>query len=265
MFCLWFFPPSSSAIGFWWRFNWALIHIIPSQPASDKPVLTTASHCCQFADNKPDKSLEQTQRQAAPGSTKPLQGQGERSALYLLSWAASPDPWWGEFGRQLPFLGCALRSSSVHSGHRDLLLHPPVLPTTGGKNSTTVRRTRDAPTATWGMLFSSEEKNQTHKQVHNSTYCNQDTVSLNQLSTTEKDSSAHDHYLVTEGHCAIYVQTIFTLQLQQGVPQQFLQMTNIFFSCWVSLHLFICEYFNNVRSSFQTGKELGTDFFFSES
>lgn len=123
----------SSEISSLWRFNWAFIHIIPHQPASDKPVLTTASHSCQFTDKKPDKNLDQIQRQAGPGSTKPLQGQWEHTALYLLSWVASPDPWWGEFGRQLPFLGCALRNSSVHSRRKDLLLHLPVLPTTGGK------------------------------------------------------------------------------------------------------------------------------------
>lgn len=131
MFCLWLFPPpalkSVSCEGL------TECSFTPSLTSQPQTVLTTAGHSCQFADKKPDKSLEQTQRQAGPGSTEPLQAQRGHTALYLLSWVASPDPWWGEFGRQLPFLGCALRNSSEHSGHRDLLLHPPALPTTGEK------------------------------------------------------------------------------------------------------------------------------------
>lgn len=132
--------------------------------------------------------------------------------VYLLSWGASPGPWWGEFGRQRPFPECALRNSSVHSRHRDLLLHPPALPTviTGEKRTALQEAAKECSKSKPGQYCSPEKRKNkpankdrsTHKAIK---------YHFPEGNSQHPARPKHCHYLVTEGHRAIYVQTVFTL------------------------------------------------------
>lgn len=81
------------------------------------------------------------------------------------------------------------------------------------------------------LLFTSREENQANTPVDNYTYSHTDTIPMNEVPSTPRGPAEHYLYLVTEGHRAIYIQTVFTLQLQQGVSKQFLPMIRRYFVC----------------------------------